>query len=293
MAAPKKVVEPTVLEQIGQGAINTDIAIAETIDDLAESLDLFLAGKKESKEKNESTARIIMYGSRAEGGVKSEAVNLDLSLRLPNFEEYWQLKFTTVESNDFQSLDKNRAGAAPGQKKYVASLGFFDQLGRIKTSFQPRIELSDPLQSSYVLEFSNTVKKNKYHFRPRLKFFADSEKGTGESASFNVDFQLKRSVAYRMIIEQQYLDLLGLFSTNMGPELLVSLSEKTGLSTSLTFYSTNRPSYHLDHYLALYTIRHEVHKKILYAQISPSLIFPKDHGFKGVAGVSLTIELIF
>ncbi|MDZ4661373.1 MAG: hypothetical protein SGJ18_07100 [Pseudomonadota bacterium] len=281
------------MEKFEQGALETNVAIADKIDDFAESIDLFLAGKKFIREKNESSFRIIGFAERSEGGAGREAVYLDFNLRLPNLEEYWQLKFTTVESNEFQSLDKNRPGSAPGQRKYVASLGFFDQLGKVRTSFQPRIELSDPLQTSYVLEFSQTSQSKFYNFRPRLKFFADSQKGTGQAASFNVDFQVRPLMVFRFITEQQYLDLQGLFSTNLGPEILVSLSKKTGLSTSFTFYSTNRPSYHLDHYLLSYTIRHELYKKILYAQLSPNLLFPKDHGFKGVAGISANVELIF
>lgn len=293
-AAQKKVPsEPTVMEKIGQGAIDTNTAIAEKIDDIAESIDLFLAGKKISTEDNESSARIVGFTSRTEGGDTSDSVHFDLNLRLPNLEEVWQLKFSTVETNEFQSLDKNRAGSAPGQKKYVASLGFFDQLGKVRTSFQPRIELSDPLQTSYVLEFSQTIFSKVYSFRPRLKFFADSEKGTGQASSFNVDFQMRPLLVVRFITEQQYLDLLGLFSTNLGPEILFSLSKRSSLSTSLTFYSINQPSYHLDHYLLAYSIRHELHKKMLYSQVSPNLLFPKDHGFKGIAGISATLELVF
>ncbi len=284
---------PVKLKKLEEKVIEKDKAIAEKIDDLAESIDLFLAGRKLTDRKNDTRLRLIGFAENYEGGESQTTGHVDFSLRLPNLEEYWQLKFTSSEPTEFQSLDRNRPGAAPGRTKYGASLGLFRRLGNFDTTFQPRISLTDPLTTFYLLAFTNKVRGTYLTFRPEFKFFADSQEGTGQTASFGIDYPFSKTTVLRLINEEQYLDLQALFSTNIGPEFLFSFNEKTGMTTSLTFYSISRPVYHLDHYIYLFSIRHQIYKNIFYVQLSPSLKFEKTNNFKGKAGIGLQLEFVF
>lgn len=280
-------------ESFKDRAIRTEQEISVAIDDMAERLDRFLSGKNVSKKKNETELRLIGFSELYEGGNLRQDLALDFSLRLPSVEENWQVMLSSTESNDFNSLDSKRHGVAPATRKYGAGVGLVKSLGNFKTLFRPGIFLTDPLSTFYLLQFSARSRLGTWIMRPEFRFFAESEKGTGQSIGLYFDYKWTSSLVFRFINEEQYLDLENLFSTNFGPQLLYSYSERTAMSTAFTFYSINRPIYHLDHYLLSFSIRQDLFKKILYVQLSPSLKFEKLNEFKGKAGFAVTMELVF
>lgn len=281
------------IKEINKKLISEQKQISEGIDDLAERLDYFLSGKFDPKKKNETYLKLIGFAELYEGGDLRTDTAVDLSLRLPNLEEHWQLMLSSVEPQDFNSLDRRRYGTAPGARKYGAGLGFVKKLGQFQTMFQPRLIFTDPFQTFYLLQFMSKAKTGKWTVRPEFRFFADSEKGTGQSAALYFDFEMSNKLIFQFLNEEQYLDLQNLFSTNVGPQLLYNYSSRTGMSTAFTFYSISREAYHLDHYTINFSVRHDLYKKILFIQLTPSLKFEKKYEFKGRAGYAVAAELVF
>jgi hypothetical protein len=280
-------------ETLNRKLLKEQKQISEGIDDLAERLDHFLSGKSDSKKKNETYLKLTGFAELYEGGDLRTDTAVDFSLRLPNLEEHWQVMLSSVEPEDFKSLDRRRYGVAPGARKYGAGVGLVKKLGQFQTLFQPRLIFSDPFSTFYLLQFTSKAKLTRWSIRPEFRFFADSEKGTGQSAALYFDFEWTPRLIFQFLNEEQYLDLDNLFSTNFGPQLLYQYSPRTGMSTSFTFYSISRPVYHLDHYIVNWSVRHDLYKKILFVQLTPSLKFEELYHFKGRAGYAITLELVF
>ncbi len=285
--------QETPLKDLNKKLLQVERDISEGIDDMAERLDYFLSGRADSKKKNDTYLKLTGFAELYEGGDLRTDTAVDFSLRLPNTEEHWQLMLSSAEPEDFKSLDRRRYGTAPGARKYGAGVGLAKKLGQFQTLFQPRLIFTDPFQTFYLLQFTSKAKVGRWTLRPEFRFFADSEKGTGQSAAFYFDFLMRPRLIFRLINEEQYLDLDNIFSTNHGPQLLYNYSARTGMSTSLTFYSISRPEFHLDHYLLNFSVRHDLYKQVLFVQISPSLKFEKIYEFKGRAGYAISLELVF
>ncbi len=285
-------VEPVKRSAWEERLIKYNISASEFINKIAESVDTFLVGKKVSKRKNETNVRIINVTSSSEGQTVQNLVHLNVNLRLPNVEDYFQLKFTTYKQNEERGTSQ-RYGQPPARpRSYGATVGFFRNLGSVQTSFQPRIELQDPLKVSHSLSFDTSAKMEDYEVKPKLEFFADPDKGTGVFAAINLAFLLDEVYTLNWINEGEYEEKKNMFSSDIGLSLVEKVNEKTTLAYSVFAYAHNRPAYHLQAYVFSVAWNQLIYKKILDYQIIPSLSFA-DPFFKGTAGISLVLSLNF
>lgn len=272
--------------------IRGNIAISRMFDRVAESIDTFLVGKKISKLPNETTVRVQNISNSTEGQKVENITHLNVNLRLPNLENYFQLKFTTYDQNEERSNQIKNVPTAK-QRNLGASVGWFKSFGNINTVFQPRIELQDPLKVAHSLAFSSKANFKTYEVRPKIEFFATPDKGTGIFLAGNYSYFLSEFLTLNWTNEGEYEEKKKLFSTNLGLSLSQAVSEKSSLSYSVYFYSNSRPVYHLNGYSFAITWNQQLYKKIFDYQITPHLDFPTETSFKGTAGLTLALNLNF
>ncbi len=282
-------------ETLEQSLIRGNIAISNWFDGIAENIDLYLAGKRMTKRKNTTSVRIENRTSSSEGKAVTNDIGLNINLRLPNVEEYWQLKFTTYDEMSEKRGGVQRAVVrpVPRERNYGATIGVFRKLGNIRTAFQPRVELQDPLRVSHSLSFASVADMKKYQITPKLELYAVAEKGTGIFWSLNFDFELNPKQTLTFINDADYVDRQHMESVTNGASLSESLTDKASLAYSLLFFSNNRPSYHLEGYSIVIGWSELIYKNILDYQLTPHLDFNKTDSFRGRAGVSLNVNLNF
>lgn len=272
--------------------IQSNIAISRMFDRVAESIDKFLVGKKISKLPNETAVRVQNISNSTEGQKVENITHLNVNLRLPNLENYFQLKFTTYDQNEEHSNQIKNAPTA--QKRNLgASVGWFKSFGNINTEFQPRIDLQDPLKVSHSLAFSSKAKFETYEFKPKIEFFATPDKGTGIFIAGNYTYFLSELLTLNWINEGEYEEKKKLFSTNLGFSLSQAVNERSSLSYGVYFYSDSRPVYHLNGYSFGITWSQLLYKKIFDYQLTPHLDFATETSFKGTAGLTLALNLNF
>lgn len=274
--------------------IESNIDISQWFDGVANGLDLFLVGENLTTRKNETRLKIDNYTIANQGDRTKNSTSVNLDLRLPNVEEYWQLKFTSYdEGEQKRAVQRTPLKKTSNQQNYGASLGLFKKLGNVRTAFQPRITLQDPLKVSHSISFESIADFKKYAVNPKLEFFANPDIGTGVFLALNINFILTKNVSLTLINDGEYQEKAHLFSVSNGFSLGQSISEKTSFSYNLMFDSNNRPNYHLDAYTFSYIWSHILYKKILDFQTGPYLLFSKDKSFVGTPGVTLNIGLNF
>ena len=277
-----------------QSLIDADIAISQWFDGVAEGLDIFLAGQKRTNKINKTRVAIENSTFSSEGGGIKNSTNLDVNLRLPNLEEYWQLKFTSYDENEEKRELPNRyLRKGPREKNYGASIGLFKKLGKVRTSFQPRIELRDPLKVSHLLRFESRAEFKKYQINPKLEFFASPDKGTGVFSGLNFNFNLNKTFSFAMINGVEYEDRQNKMSTSDGFVLGQRITNKSSMSYAIIFSCNNRPTYHLENYSLSAGWNHALYKNVLHYQLVPHWDFVKERSFKGIAGIVFNVSLIF
>jgi hypothetical protein len=286
--------EPEEKKTLEQRLIQSNISISEWFDSTAEGIDLFLAGKKVTTKKNESHFRIENSTFSTEEENLRNTSSLSVILRLPNLEEYWQLKFSSYdEAEEKRNVQKSYLRNAPRERSYGASLGLFRKLGAVRAAFQPRIDLSDPLQVSHSLSFESVADMTDYTLNPKFELFAVPDKGTGFFIALNANFSISPGYSFTLINNGEYEDRKHQYSTGNGFSLGQAVDSRSSISYSLIFNSNNRDNYHLESYALAVAWSHMIYRRILDYQLVPHLDFAKTKEFKGVSGIVFTLNLNF
>lgn len=275
-------------------AISNNLAISRWLDEMATELDLFLVGKRVTDRKNETNIKIDNSTYIEEHKQLNNTTSFNLNLRLPNWEDYWQLKFTSYdESEERRGIQRGPLRKTPRERNYGASVGFFRQLGDVATSFQPRIDLGSRLKVSHSLGFDTKIDQKTYELVPKLEFYAKAEQGTGIYHSFNINIPLNEIFAISFINNAEYEDKKHNFTVANGFAVAHGITERSSFAYSLIFGSNNRENYHLEDYTLSVTWSHVVYKKILDYQIIPYLGFPRTRSFKATPGITFNVGLMF
>lgn len=284
---PKKTIETRILKA-------TD-SVAESVDKTAEKVDLLLAGKKYTKKKNTSSVTFRQFATYQDGQGLKTPTDFGLNIRLPNVEKRWQLRFSSYdEEQDRRNLQQQRVRTTAPPKDYGAGLLFFEKLGNIKTSFQPRLQLKDPLEMIYTLRFENEAEwKPVMRLNSRVELFADPKKGTGEFASIEMRFELAPRLDLGFQNTEEYHERDNFFITQHGLSLDYSLSKTRALGTGFNVSNNNKTKYHLDSYTYSVVIAEQIYADRLLLSLTPFVAFAKGAGFQGKSGVTLQAYVKF
>ncbi len=277
-----------------QKLIAGNISISEWLDGVAEGIDLFLVGKTLTTRQNETSIRLESSTFVVEREGVSNAGSVNVNLRLPNLEEYWQLKFTSYdEAEERRGIRRGDLRTTPREKNYGASLGLFRKLGNIRTAFQPRFAFQNKLKIAHSLSFESVADFKTGEVNPKLEFFANPDTGAGVFTAINFHFPLNKTFSINLINDGEYVDRTHIYSVANGISLGQLVNDRASLSYSLIFGSVNQPSYRLDNYSLAVTWNHLLYKKILDYRVTPHLDFKDINGFAGVPALTFTLGLTF
>lgn len=281
--------QPRTLEQRAQEMTDS---LAKHLGSTAESIDLLIAGKKYTTKANSSSASLTQLFNHAENGVFKKSTDFSLNLKLPNVERRWQLRFTSYnEEEENRDLTQQRVRTRPRERDYGTALLFFQKLGKVRTMFQPRLLLKDPLEMSYLLRFESDAKVRAIKINPRVDLYADPVKGTGEYASLEFNMDLNKRLNLSNQNTEEYREHDNYFSTQHGISLDYSLKEDEALGCSVTAGSNNNGHFHLDSLTVATAFSHQFSPDRFNVSLSPYIGFGKSVHFKGNVGVSLSFLL--
>lgn len=277
-----------------QRFIRGNIAVSEWLDGVAEGLDLFLVGKDISDRRNDTSVTLRNSTYSVEGENVSNRISLSVNPRLPNLEEYWQLKFTSYdEREEARGVRRGYLRQDPREENYGATIGLIRRLGNVRTSFQPRIELQDPLRVSHSLTFESLLDLEKVDMNPKVEFFAKPDKGVGIFTALNLNYQISPKYSFTLINEGEYEEKLNKLLVTNGVALGQDLTASTALSYSLIFTSHNRESYHLNGSSFAISWNHLIYRRILDYQVTPHVDFLDENHFKPKLGLTVNVSLHF
>jgi hypothetical protein len=281
-------------ETLEQRFIRNNEEIAKWFDSAAEGLDLFLVGQKITNRRNTSHIRLESSSVVKDREGLIQSFGIGLNLRLPNLEEFWMLKLSTFD----EQKERRRSAADPNrrtdrERNYGATIGLFRKLGDIRASFEPRIELQDPLKVSHLIRFESIANMKSYEINPRLEFFANPDQGTGIFTAVNFNLILTPIFNLTFVNEGEYLEKIHQYSVTNGFSLGQVVTDRSGISYSLYFGSNNKPNYHLENYIVSVSWNKIIYRNILDCSLGPFLDFQEDKSFIGVPGAFLNFNLIF
>lgn len=274
--------------------IRKNISITEWFIGVADGIDLFLAEERYPKPRNKTSATVETSGfyNRAEGF--SSSVNFNVDLRLPNFEEYWQLAFRSYDETQERRAKDRYLRQTARERNLGTTIGFFKKLGEVRTAFQPRITIDKTPTISHSLSFESLAEKSEgYWFNPKLEFYATPSKGAGVFQAINFNFQLSKIYSLTFINEGDYEQRRQFYTVTHGLSLGQKFSDKTSLAYNTFVTFINNPNYQLDGYAFSATWKHILYHKMLDYQVIPYLDFSQNRSYVGNPGITTNINLIF
>jgi hypothetical protein len=280
-------------ETIEQKMLRGNIEASRWLDSFADSVDMYLMGERITKKRNDTYVKLSNSTYSNNGQGPNNQSNIDASLRLPNLEEYWQLKFTDYDQTQEQTIRQSNLRSAPRARNYGATLGLFQKLGNVRVKFLPRVNLRNPLDISYNLGFESEADMKTYMLKPKIEFYAASDKGTGAFVNLDADVPMSKYYSLTLINESEYVDKLHSYTVTNGFSINEPWDETRGLSYSWVFSSLNQPSYHLDNHSIAVTFSQILYHNILDYSVTPHLDFTRDSSFTGNPGLTFTFNLNF
>lgn len=277
-----------------QDIIRGNITVSEWIDSAAESLDLFLTGRRLTKQGNKTKVRIENTTQHLESEQVDNRTHINLQLRLPNVERYFKVAFSSYDEQEQRSVRAKYLHQQKKEENLGATVGFFRSIGKVKTRFQPRIQLKKPLNVSHALSFETLADARTVLINPRVEFFADPDKGTGTFDQLNFTFPITRKLQFIQVNEGEYADKqLPHFTATNGLILSHIYTDRKFLTYSVLFDSIDTTSYHLNSYDLSIAWNETIYRSILHYQIAPTLQFARERGWKGRPGFTFTVMVDF
>lgn len=285
---------PVTEESWEEQFIEGNIAVSTFFDDVADGLDTFLVGKRITRRKNETSVKMQNSTIVSEGSNTQNSTSIGVNLRLPNVEEYWMLKFTSYdESEERRGVQNGYLRNTPREQSYGATVGVFRKLGKINTSFQPRIDLGDPLRISHSITFESAAEYKNTTVNPKLELFAGPKDGAGIYVAMNIGYRISKIYTFTLINNGEYKDKKHLFSTANGFSVGQVIDRRSSMAYSLIFNGLNQPNYHLESYMLSVAWSQLIYRKIFDYQVIPYLDFHRLRGFAGRPGIVLNLNLNF
>lgn len=284
---------PTQDEGFMTRILRMNVAWSEKFDAWAEGVDVYLIGQKVTRRKNETQIRIenTSFLKEYSGFHNTTAFNADV--RLPNVEDYWNLKFTSYdEQADRRGVKRGNYRQESRPQNYGATVGLTQAIGPVKTLFQPRFQLKNPLHISHSLIFETVADLKTWQVNPKLEFFANPDSGTGVFSHLNFNFIFTPVYSVLWINDGVYVESDNRFTTNNGLSLLQIVDDASSFSYSVYINSNNRPNFHLNSYTFSIAWSHSLYRNILDYQIIPHLDFFSSH-FMGIPGLIVNLNLTF
>jgi hypothetical protein len=293
-ATPKPFSTPPPNPTIKGELIRSNIIISQWFDGAAEGLDLFLVGKEATVQKNETMVRVENSTYLSEGDGVSNASTLDVKLRLPNVEKYWQLKFTSYdEQEESRGVSRYYLRTRPRERNYGTTIGFIRKLSNIRIAFQPRIEFQRDLKVSHSLSFESVAASKYYEINPKLEFYANPTKGTGVFGALNLHRSLTKIYSITLLNDAEYQEKQHLYLVTNGLSFGQWLSDISTLSYTVLFNSNNQEAYNLDSYNFSVSYSRVLYKRMLDFLLTPHWDFTRKQGYKGDVGLTTTFYFNF
>ena len=276
--------------------IQKNIEISEDIDNIAQSLDMYLAGKKYKGESNKT--KIILRNRVDWTELTKEAaysLDLDAQLHLPNLEEKWALRFTSYDANkEERGINKNRIPRGEREEQYGAALVFASKLADFDVEFQPKLHFDNGFKFSYILGFESEAESESMDITNNIELLAQYDRGTGIYYSLGMNFDLSKTWLLGISNDFEYSDQDSLFSSNNGLFFQQILSRKSDLRYGTIYESDNSEvNFRLQQYSYYISYSAQVYKNVAHIIFTPRLVYPRAQNFSQVVGAQLGIDLIF
>ena len=280
---------------IEDDVISTNKWVAGRFDWLAEKLDLWLADDSFTDKPNRTSVRVI---NRVIWQEDTQDISFEprfaVKLDLPHTQKKWQLAFTSFDDNRAdEGIQRSRPRLEPEEEAFGTFLTIVQDIGKVKTEFEPRFQFSDEFESRYRFKLSSKASVENLEIKPELELFATTRDGTGQFFALNLEYQATPTTLLTWLNEQQYTDGNNTLEVNEGLQIDVAHTERVLMRYQWLTQADNRPRFAATRHTLSAGASYALLKNVLHLHLTPIVYWERQRSFHRLFAVDAAIEFIF
>lgn len=252
---------------------------------LANRLDSLFGEQRADDELNRSSIRVNYdYRVRMEEKPLSDT-QLRFNLRLPNLEKMFRFSVRKNEPQEGDTTPKERIARQKKEDEEEKEPWRFRSDVGINVAYPPIIFARSRLRKNW--RWTWLVQR----FAFELAWFTDQ--GVLQDTTLFHDHALARDLLFRFANQQNWRFNDERFITSHGPSIIQDITENDGLSYNLRMSTRVEDAWFVDNYSLGVAYRRNIKGQWLFAELGPTLDFPKREAFRRAPSILFRLETLF
>lgn len=252
---------------------------------LANRLDSLFGEQRADDELNRSSIRVTYdYRLRMEKKPLSDT-QLRFNLRLPNLEKMFRFSVRKNETQEGVNTPKEKIARQKKEDEEEKEPWRFRSDVGLNVAYPPIIFARSRLRKNW--RWSWLVQR----FETELAWFSDQ--GVTQEITLFHDHALADDLLFRLSNEQNWLITDKNFSTNHGPSIIQDITDNDAISYNIRMSTRVDEAWYVSNYSVGVAYRRNLKGQWLFAEVGPTIDFPKRESFRRAPSILFQLETLF
>ena len=269
----------------------------------ATDIDRFFGNDRNYQESNKSVVQLALVRASGYGGNDKLVLAARANLNLPSTEKRLHL---LVESNP----DQNITGEPPQSQQTTPltnninkpqSFGLALRYEKVKEELKALHLSADAglkFQGINIDPFvrargSYSVPLDQWRLKAEESVYWFNTIGAGETTQIDLEHLLSEPVLFRATSNATWLHDKQNFDLRQDLSIYHTVSDRTALLYQASVVGVSNPQVEVTQYILSMLYRYRLHRKWVFFNLNPQLVFPKENNFKRSFALNIRLEMMF
>jgi hypothetical protein len=271
--------------------------VSKQITSVSKGFDL-LFGNKQFDDAKGTTVSVEQYFTSIQDKSLIKETRVRAKWIFPNMKKKLRLVVSQssriTEANQQNQEAELRTKATKTDDSLSAGLSYsIRNYEKFKFSLSSGVLIRDPLD----LYIRSSLRYKKYLNWTNIfitqKIFLYKEDGLGSSLKIDLKNKVSENKTYIYGNFFYWYNTTDKVEYITGPTFVHEISDRRKISYNMKFLFSNKPTEQLYGHLLFVNYRQRLHNKWLYAELIPSLEFPRNNNWKRIAAITIKLQAIF
>lgn len=271
--------------------------------DFATDIDRYFGNDRNYQESNKSVVQLALSRASGYGGNGKLALEARANLNLPSTEKRFHL---LLESNP----DQNITGEPPQSQQTTPltnqvdkpqSFGLALRYEKIKEELKAMHLSADAglkFQGININPFvrargSYSVPMDLWRLKAQQSVYWFNTIGVGETTQIDLEHLISEPVLFRATSNATWLKDKQNFDLRQDLTIFHTVSERTALMYQASVVGVSNPQVEVTEYIVSMLYRYRLHRKWIFFDLNPQLVFPKENEFNSSFALNIRLEMMF
>lgn len=266
--------------------------VSRGVTDLANWLDNFFADDRVYEESQKSHLKLNLLHITEEGHEPRYEARLQGKLSLPNTQDRLKLLLESDPEED-GTADTTITDAVESQEQSLGLryIQYTSKWFRAHTDLG--IRFHSGLDSFVRFRLRGVYTISPWQFRAAETVFWRDSIGAGETSRLDIERSLSKDYLFRSTSQATWLDDTREFTMNQDFYLIHTINKYRGVIYQAGVSGVSEPTTHTTGYAISVRLRQQIHRKWLFFEINPKVLYPEEEDFHSRHSLTFKLEIVF